>query len=171
MAFSEKKRLITDPVKDNMVGMGELKIAKGNDVLWAVLGSCIGVILYDREAAVGGLAHVMLPKRENPKDVNMGKYADTAIPLLIEQMAKNGCRKSSIKAKLVGGANMFKFKTAEPQMEIGKRNFQAVSDVLKNEGINILKSAIGGNVGYKVKFDASDGSVLIRFIDGKIIEL
>ena len=48
------------------------------------LGSCVGVVLYDRTARLGGLAHIVLPKAHGTVD-HPGKYADTAIPALIAE--------------------------------------------------------------------------------------
>jgi chemotaxis protein CheD len=171
MAFLKRERLSEGSVKERMVGMGEVKLAKADDVLWAVLGSCIAVVLYDPQAEVGGIAHVMLPKKENKEDTYTGKYADTAIPQMLGLMVENGCVKKRIEARLIGGANMFRWKSKEPNMEIGVRNIEAVKVALKKERIPIIKSAIGGNVGYKVKFSALDGSIIIKFIDGRTIEL
>ncbi len=44
------------------VGMAEYKIAKVPEILTTLgLGSCIGICLYDKQAKIAGLAHIMLP--------------------------------------------------------------------------------------------------------------
>ena len=41
--------------------MGELAVCQNGDCLRTLLGSCLGVALYDRRLKLGGLAHVVLP--------------------------------------------------------------------------------------------------------------
>ena len=43
------------------VRMGEIAVATSEGVLRTLLGSCIGLVLYDRRARAGGLAHIVLP--------------------------------------------------------------------------------------------------------------
>src|ERR1035441_813488 len=105
------------------VGIAECKITQSPIRLLAYgLGSCVGVLIYDRTKKMGGLAHVMLPSSRLHSPVNLpGKYADTAVEFLVEELEKAGCRKAGLISKIVGGANMFSaiFQTAIP---IGLRN-------------------------------------------------
>ena len=44
------------------IGIADLNVVKSPDVLATyALGSCIGICLYDAEAKIAGLAHIMLP--------------------------------------------------------------------------------------------------------------
>ena len=43
------------------IRMGEMAVAINDGVLRTLLGSCIGLALYDQNRRVGGLAHVVLP--------------------------------------------------------------------------------------------------------------
>ncbi len=165
---NKKMRIICQP--EDMVGMGELKLLQNDECAWAVLGSCVGLVLYDAVSKVGGVAHIMLQKNER-KDNRIGKYADTAVPALIDLMIKNGAERKKIKARIVGGANMFKWKSAKIIMDIGTDNVNSVREELEKENITILKSMTGGNSGYKIIFAVSDGIVHIEFIDGRKIEL
>src|SRR6056297_2583077 len=99
------------------------------------LGSCIGISLYDKFKRVGGLVHIMLP--ENPGGKKTVKYADTAIPFLINQLEKMGAQKRRLSAKIVGGAAMFKSESGNAVMQIGERNIEAVKKYLKKERIDI----------------------------------
>jgi len=55
--------------------------------LKTTLGSCVGIILADRQNEVYGLAHVMLPEK-SPGDQTVGKYADSAVPALASLMGQ-----------------------------------------------------------------------------------
>jgi chemotaxis protein CheD len=87
--------------------MGELAVCQKGECLRTLLGSCLGVALYDRRLKLGGLVHVVLPQSPGPSELP-GKYADTAIPELLRQM-RLLARGEPLRtvAKLAGGANMF----------------------------------------------------------------
>ncbi|MEK7296501.1 MAG: chemotaxis protein CheD, partial [Planctomycetota bacterium] len=67
------------------VGVGDLKITRSPHALKTLLGSCIGIVLYDPIKKIGGLLHIMLPRR-NSDDLKLTKYADTGLPYFISQM-------------------------------------------------------------------------------------
>jgi chemotaxis protein CheD len=117
---------VTGP--ETMVRMGELAVATEADhVLTAIgLGSCIGLVLVDRGRATFGLAHVMLPERPStaPADTQPGRFADSAVPALVDALVARGARRVRLEAFLVGGAQMFTF--GGGSMDVGARNDAAV---------------------------------------------
>lgn len=148
------------------VGMADLNVAKSPGRLRTTgLGSCVGVALFDAVAKVGGLAHVMLPSRSLSRgDNNLAKYADTAIPLLLQKMEECGAKKSRIVAKLAGGAQMFKFQSAH-QLSIGKRNVEACHEQLKQENIPVVAEDTGGNYGRTIELDTETGVLFVRSVN------
>lgn len=147
--------------------MADLKVAKHpNSLLTAGLGSCVGVCLYDKVTKIGGLAHVMLPDSTSARSKdNLAKFADTAVPLTVEQMVKEGAAKHRIIAKIAGGAQMFSFTNGSDIMRIGERNADAVKKVLKELGIKVSGESIGGNYGRTIELKTDSGKVAIRTID------
>jgi len=118
--------------------------AQDGDELVAIgLGSCIGLALVDRQARVAGLAHVVLPDSLG-KPGPAGKFADLAVPALINQMELAGAVKRRLQAVLVGGARMF---AVGPSMDVGARNSEAVRDALARAKIPIAAEATGGDRG------------------------
>ena len=59
-----------------MIGIAAIKVVKAPERVRTVLGSCIGVALYDRISKVGGMAHVILPDSSEGSG-DPGKFADT----------------------------------------------------------------------------------------------
>src|SRR5215212_1048100 len=102
---------------ETMVRMGEYAVSHdAREVLVSLgLGSCIGLVLLDRRAAVAGLAHVVLP---TAGERTPGKFADTAVAALIAGMEPLGARHARLDAVLVGGASMFA--TSEASLEVGE---------------------------------------------------
>ncbi len=76
------------------VGIADLNVAFSPDKLITVgLGSCVGIAIYDKAIGIGGLAHIMLPDSSQfNKITNEIKFADLAIPILVEDMIKKGAK-------------------------------------------------------------------------------
>jgi chemotaxis protein CheD len=152
---------------ERKVGMGEIEVVRGSFLLRTLLGSCIGLILYDARNQIGGLAHVVLPTSSGQK-ATPGKYADTALAELLRQIAELGGRERSLTAKMAGGANMFS--TSGPAT-IGDQNIAAVERLLKEAGIPITARHCGGRVGRRVAFEVDTGRVLIETVGCAPVEL
>ena len=103
------------------VGIADLNLVLDPGAIMTIgLGSCIGIALYDKINKVAGLSHIMLPDSTQFKNVtNPMKFADLAIPLLVEKMEKQGCNKRNITAKIAGGASMFNFSDKSIISDIG----------------------------------------------------
>ncbi|MFV9509835.1 chemotaxis protein CheD [Tepidibacillus sp. LV47] len=156
------------------VGMADLRTATSPDRIRTTgLGSCVGIALYDPVHRIGGLAHIMLPSSDMVRvgNVNKAKYADTAIPLLVDEMLKLGARKSSIIAKIAGGAQMFQFQSQIDMMRIGPRNVEATKETLKKLGISIVAEDTGGNFGRTIELDTFSGILLIKTVNKGVHEI
>ena len=143
---------------ETMVRMGEYAFsATAGDMLVSLgLGSCIGLALLDRRATVAGLAHVVLPAAEG-RDGAPGKFADTAVPALLEAVLGLGARRMRLEAVLVGGASMFAVSTTS--LEVGIRNEAAVRDQLAAMRIPVLAAETGGSKGRTVRVNVESGLV------------
>ena len=155
------------------VGIADLNLVLDPGSIMTIgLGSCVGIALYDKTVKVAGLAHIMLPDSTQFKsNSNPMKFADLAIPMLIEKMEQQGCKKRNLIAKIAGGASMFNFSDKSIISDIGKRNSEAVKKALKEESIPIAAEEIGGNKGRTMIIYASDGKVVLKVVGCGIIEL
>ena len=148
-----------------MVRMGELAISDTpGDVLVSLgLGSCIGLALVDKRAGVAGLAHIVLPETTgSPKPEAMNKFADHAVPALVDGMVERGASRVFMQAALVGGASMF----AAAGLEVGQRNAVAVRELVAERRLNVVGEAVGGSRGRTVKVDVASGTVSVREAGG-----
>ena len=147
------------------VGMGEIRVAKAPDLLMAVgLGSCVAVAIYDKDAEIGSLAHIVLPHLKEAQDKSHPtRFTDVAIEEMIHRMKRQGARIQNVKAKIFGGANMFpELISSASTMDVGKRNILAVRDELRKHNVQIVAEEVGGHVGRTVLFDTRDGSVVVK---------
>ena len=158
-------------VRENMVRMGELAASgtPGHVLVSLGLGSCIGLALLDRRARVAGLAHIVLPASDGAAPENPGRFADLALPELVDAMQELGAGRMRLEAVLVGGASMFT--VASGSLDVGQRNEIAVRELLEAERIPVLASATGGRRGRTIRVDVATAGVTVREAGGLDEEL
>lgn len=156
-----------DRATTTSIRMGDMSVASAGEELRTLLGSCIGLALYDRRQQIGGLAHIVLPTARGATD-RPGKFVDTAIPALIEQMEKLASEKLRMTAKIAGGASMF---TTTVAANIGRQNIEACEALLGALRIPIVAKHCGGGQGRRMSLDSKDGKVMIEIVGQDPIEL
>jgi chemotaxis protein CheD len=152
---------------ETVVRMGEASASNTpGDVLACIgLGSCIGLALVDRARGVAALGHVMLPASSTPDVPQPHKFADLAVPLLIDLAVAHGAMRRRLEAALVGGAAMFQF--GGSGQDIGARNAQAVTALLEAARVPIRATATGGGSGRTVRVHVgTDLSITVRAAGG-----
>jgi chemotaxis protein CheD len=150
------------------VGISEYRVARAPQILTSFgLGSCVGIMLYDAELKLGGLAHTLLPElRPGMPDGRPGKYVSLAIRQMLRELLEQGADSSRISAKICGGAHMFQPQPEDLTRTIGHRNVLAAHETLAELGISLLGEDVGGCFGRTVEFDLESGDVLLRFVRG-----
>ncbi len=153
--------------KAKPVGMAQIVTLRGDESAMSVLGSCIGLVLYDPKNLLASFAHIMLPEKFD-REAPDGKYADSAIPAMLEQLAQMGALRNKLTAKIAGGANMFGNVKAK---QIGSENHQAVKKILHELRIPIIGECVGGNKGYRVTFKCKPGSLSVEIVGEQVVTL
>jgi chemotaxis protein CheD len=155
-----------------MVRMGELSVSRSpGHVLASIgLGSCIGLVLLEDSRPLAGLAHIVLPSAGGGSATAVGKFADRAVPALIEQMTSIGASRSRLRAVLVGGAHMFTLNSAS-SLDIGRRNEEAAREALTQAGVTVCAAATGGSKGRTVRVYVDGGLVTVKEPGAAEVEL
>jgi chemotaxis protein CheD len=153
--------------KSPSLRMGQWAVVQNDGTLRTLLGSCIGLALYDPTHHVAGLAHVVLP-RSPGKTCEPGRFVDTAVPVLLSEMAQLVGRKVWPTARIVGGANMF---ASDFVPTIGQQNIEASEQVLGEAGIPIVGRHCGGEKGRRMTVSSKNGLVTIEVVGQDPIEL
>ena len=147
--------------------MAGIEVAVNDATLFTLLGSCVGVILYDSHCRIGSLAHIVLPDSRGKSSELIGKFVDTAIPKMIQLIRDAGGNFNSLNARIAGGANMFNTESGET---VGSQNLFATQTLLESLGIPILGRHCGGDQGRRVTFEVNSGRVFVEQvgIEGRI---
>lgn len=146
------------------VGVGDFALSNKPDIeiVTHSLGSCIGVLIFDQAASVGGLLHLMLPDSNLNKERarrQPGVFADTGIPRLFRNAYDLGAKKGRIKIYVVGGSQVM---DEGGHFNIGKRNYAAVRKIFWRNNVLIDKEDVGGRVNRTVGLRISDGRVWMK---------
>ncbi len=157
------------------VGLGELSVTKDPSMSLACfgLGSCINLCAYDPISKVAGMAHIVLPEsnHSNNQGKAAAKYADIAVPMLLEEMVRLGAVKSRLVVKLTGGAQMIQAAGFEATLDMGARNLEMTRKALVSEGIRISGADTGGTQGRSVWLSVDSGKVMVRTAGKELEEL
>jgi len=146
-----------------VVTVGDMKLGKEGDlIITHALGSCLGLMLYDPVAKIGGLLHAMLPisriNREKASE-NPYMFVDTGVPLLFKSLYEMGGRKNRMILKAAGCGNPM---GDNEMFKIGHRNYNVLKKLLLKNSLLIESESVGGTMSRSVNFNLSTGSVIIK---------
>ncbi len=143
---------------EHSVGMAQVVLLRKPELARTVLGSCVGLVLYHEATGAAAIAHVVLPDgkdREGPP----GKFADTAVPHMLDLLEQAGIPRRGLKAKAAGGASMFQ---SSGPIQIGESNQEAVRSVLKRFGIPLVAEHLGGIKGRRITYTPATSELLVE---------
>lgn len=151
--------------KNLNISQGEHVVSAGeNDVISTVLGSCVATCLWDSEAAIGGMNHILLPQDLATNSISQ-MHGVNAMEVLINEMIKSGAVKSRIRAKLFGGARM-----VAGLSNIGERNAIFAKNFLNGEGILCEAKNLGGTEARRIQFWPHSGRVRQKIVSAPPVE-
>lgn len=128
------------------------------EIIATTLGSCVSICLWDPEARVGGMNHMLLPEKRG----GLSSQTDGAasIERLINAMMRQSAERHRLRAKLFGGSCMLSGMT-----DIGARNATFARCFLVSEGIPCDAESTGGSKARNIRFWPESGRVRQRFVE------
>jgi chemotaxis protein CheD len=168
-----------------VVEMGQILAVTNRSVLLHIptIGASMAVILYDTAKHLVAVAHIVLPDSTvaspnssafgKPKgaspDANAnvtGKFADTAIPALLQAFTAQGGDPEQLDSiRLVGGAQMFNFGGGSASLlNVGGRNEIAIRTALSRVGLPVHLMDCGGNKVRDLRIAVASGQALVQQI-------
>jgi len=147
---------------NTFIRIGEIGFGIDPDCLRTFVGSCVAIVLHDPVNRTAALAHVQLPASTDQPTLELGRYADTAVPELVRQLRQRSRFEISLVAHIVGGADMFPVSQAR---SVGRLNTAAVKALLVSHRIPILTEDCGGSLARRLVFDVRTGKLQIEMIE------
>jgi chemotaxis protein CheD len=146
---------------------GELRVAEAPARLSIHgLGSCVAVFVYDPQKRVGAMAHILLPGPPRDPGDHAGRYATTAVAAMVSESIRRGAKASALLAKVTGGSRMFAYDAGKDRPTVGDKNVEAALRALREAGVQIIATEVGGDHGRTVVADLQDGSLTIVTLRG-----
>jgi chemotaxis protein CheD len=143
---------------------GDYYFADRDTRIRTVLGSCVAITFWHPQLLVGGMCHYMLPEsgiRHGTSD-QPGRYADTAIALLLEEIALVGASYEEYQVKLFGGGSMFPEADKGRRVKLGIQNAQAAQRLVKQYGFTCVAEHLGETGHLNVIFEVWSGEVWVK---------
>lgn len=135
------------------VDTGEIRVSSEPVLLQSIaLGSCIAMVVYERQLKIGGVAHIMLPGK-CPSYKEKTKYTEDAIESLLDRVNRLGAKSGNLEISLVGGANVLQ------EGDIPDKVINSVLGYLKKIDLKVKYMRIGGIDRRSVFLDTSTGKV------------
>jgi chemotaxis protein CheD len=125
-----------------------------------VLGSCVGVCLWDRKRRVGGMNHFLLPGDASHED--SPRHGEGAMRLLVDGVLGLGASSDNLTAHVLGGARVLA--GVASTNDLGERNIEFAMRWLERAEITLSTLDVGGNAARRVEFSLATGTVSIRRI-------
>lgn len=147
---------------------GESYFARQPAIIRTILGSCVGVTIWCARLGFGGLTHSQLPRCPTSAMAGIGvaegrRYVDFAIRDLLRQFEQLGAMRAELQVKLFGGGDVLLVTEAGcMKPTVGKMNCEAAIEVLRDEGLQLAASSLGGTAGLNIQFDTRTGEVRLR---------
>ncbi len=156
-----------------IVGVADMKVSNNQEdaLITYSLGSCIGLVIYDSVARVGGILHYMLPESSIDKGKAAARpymFADSGIPRLFKSAYQLGAAKQRIKIYAAGGAEILDQKGF---FNIGKRNYMALKKMFFKNNVIINKQDVGGNVNRTVRIEIATGDIYVKTSGSKEVKI
>jgi chemotaxis protein CheD len=147
-----------------VVGIADLVVSNNPGAVLTTysLGSCLGISIYDPVVRVGGLLHIMLPDSTIDSAKAMQKpamFADTGVPTLFREAYQLQAQKHRMIICVAGGAQVM---DTTGFFNIGKRNYEAISNLFRQHNLRIQAEAVGGLVSRSMFLNLSTGEVKLK---------
>jgi putative nucleotidyltransferase with HDIG domain len=128
------------------IGTGSFYVGESQPlILEASLGTCVGLALWDPEAGIGGLHHLLLSEpRSSEGDYQPEKYATTGLPIFLKALLKAGATRDNLIAWIAGGALVGPLEKYDLDLDIGGHTAERVMAFLADQDIDVEKSETGG---------------------------
>ncbi len=141
--------------------MGELKSGTKNDVLKALLGSCVGIAFRVPSLNKYALAHCLLPYPKEPMEAVTGKFVSLAVPSLFSILGLNRFDAPMVEAIIAGGASM-QGMGMNKILRVGEMNIEAALKALDLYKVRIIHQELGLTYGRQLILNCNDGTYQIR---------
>jgi chemotaxis protein CheD len=133
-------------------------VAKAGQLKINCIGVGVGVVIYSSAKKTAAGLHILAAHASSSSPDNPAKYADTAIPYVLELLSKEGVN-PPLSATIVGGAVMSGMSS---ESGMGSKVVNAVKDALRGAKLTINRDETGGSKIRSILLDIETGEIVIQ---------
>ena len=131
-----------------------------------ILGSCVGVCIWDPVNAIGGATHYMLPSWDG-RGAASARYGNVAISILLQKLLEAGANRGQLRAKVFGGGCLFdsvRELNSNKEQHLGSRNVEIALEMLTKAQIPVVSTIVGVDRGQRIVFRTDTGDAVVRIL-------
>jgi chemotaxis protein CheD len=131
-----------------------------------ILGSCVGVCIWDAVNAIGGATHYLLPSWDGTGGASP-RYGNVAVSILLQKLLEAGANRGQLRAKVFGGGCLFdsmRESSSHKEHHLGSRNVEMALEILTKAQIPVVSTVVGVDRGQRIVFRTDTGDAEIRVL-------
>jgi chemotaxis protein CheD len=129
-----------------------------------ILGSCVGVCIWDAVNAIGGATHYLLPSSDGTGAASP-RYGNVAVSILVQKLLEAGADRGQLRAKVFGGGCLFdsmRETNSTKEQHLGSRNVEMALEILAKAQIPVISTVVGVDRGQRIVFRTDTGDAEIK---------
>ncbi len=154
------------PSDSHFLHAGRVFVSTDGKPIVMILGSCVGVCIWDSVNGVGGATHFLLPSWDGT-GTSSPRYGNVAISVLVQKLLEAGADRGQFRAKVFGGGCLFN-SMREPgsnrEPHLGSRNVETALETLTKAHIPVVSTVVGVDRGQRIVFRTDSGDADIRVL-------
>ncbi len=154
-------------MKKFFLDIGQYLTVTKEGIVYSVLGSCLGIIFYDKTNKYGCFCHGFLPQCQQ-KECQLGclsdtRYVNCAIEKMVREFKSKNLDIKKAYIALVGSGNLLQSASSQ-NSSIGELNYQSALNTLKKYGLRPHFIDVGETKARKFYFDVQTGKLKVEII-------
>jgi chemotaxis protein CheD len=131
-----------------------------------ILGSCVGVCIWDAVKGIGGATHYLLPNWGGMGAASP-RYGNVAVSMLVQKLLEAGANRGQLQAKVFGGGCLFdsmRESNSSKEHHLGSRNVEMALEMLAKAQIPVVSTVVGVDRGQRIVFRTDTGDAEIKIL-------
>ena len=162
-SVGKNDRISTD---SHFLHAGQVFVSAEAKSIVTILGSCVGVCIWDAVNRIGGATHFLLPNWDGT-GLASPRYGNVAVSILLQKLLEAGANRAQLRAKVFGGGCLFG-SMREPgsnrEPHLGSRNVEIALEMLAKARIPVMSTVVGMDRGQRIVFRTDTGDAEVKVL-------
>jgi len=154
------------PSNSHFLHAGQVFVSAEAKSIVLILGSCVGVCIWDGVNSIGGATHFLLPSWDGA-GIASPRYGNVAISILVQKLLEARANRGHLRAKVFGGGCLFdsmRESSSKKEQHLGSRNVEMALETLTKAQIPVVSTVVGVDRGQRIVFRTDTGDAEIKVL-------